>query len=267
MRNEEHRLEGLRNIDWHNGSLLDLPKLGLEPFDYINCTGVLHHLEDPTLGLAALKSVLKPDGAMGLMIYGKYGRQSYYHVQELMRLLRTPSDDPEARILTCHRALEALPETFFLGHGIDKAAHIRGFKGDPINLFDTFLHSTDRAYTVAEVYDFVETAGLEFNGFTNFNPSLNEKFRYRPELVIKDEVLYQRVKQFDRRRQEAVAEMVTSNIGLHTFMCRFAKILVRPSMMKKWCHFLMSSTVVVSQFIQKSRDFNLPMQWMPIRGL
>ena len=37
-------------------------------FDQVVCTGVLHHLEDPDAGLAALRSVLKPDGAMHLMV-------------------------------------------------------------------------------------------------------------------------------------------------------------------------------------------------------
>src|ERR1700723_3708004 len=35
-------------------------------FDQIVCTGVLHHLVDPDAGLAALRSVLKPDGVMHL---------------------------------------------------------------------------------------------------------------------------------------------------------------------------------------------------------
>src|SRR5215510_6337175 len=43
-------------------------------FDQIICTGVLHHLADPDVGLRALRSVLKPDGAMYLMVYAPYGR-------------------------------------------------------------------------------------------------------------------------------------------------------------------------------------------------
>src|SRR5437899_2493877 len=40
----------LANITWVRGSVLDLPSLKLGPFDYINCVGVLHHLEDPKAG-------------------------------------------------------------------------------------------------------------------------------------------------------------------------------------------------------------------------
>jgi hypothetical protein len=34
----------------------------------------LHHLPDPQAGLRALCAVLKDDGALALMLYGKYGR-------------------------------------------------------------------------------------------------------------------------------------------------------------------------------------------------
>ncbi len=57
------RVRGLTNISFHQGSLLDLPKLGLRDpggFDYIDCCGVLHHLEDPPTGLAALAAAPSP---------------------------------------------------------------------------------------------------------------------------------------------------------------------------------------------------------------
>ena len=48
----------LNNISWLDDSLLALPELGLGKFDYINCCGVLHHLQDPDAGLRALLAVL-----------------------------------------------------------------------------------------------------------------------------------------------------------------------------------------------------------------
>src|SRR5207245_11423980 len=71
----------LVNITWVRGSVLDLPSLKLGPFDYINCVGVLHHLEDPRAGLQALRSVLKDDGVMSIMLYGKSGRTGVYQLQ------------------------------------------------------------------------------------------------------------------------------------------------------------------------------------------
>ncbi len=54
-------------------------------FDQVVCTGVLHHLADPDAGLAALRGVLKPDGAMHLMVYAPYGRTGIYMLQEFCR--------------------------------------------------------------------------------------------------------------------------------------------------------------------------------------
>ncbi len=45
------RARGLTNISFHQGYLLELPGLGLGSFDYIDCCGVLHQLEDPRAGL------------------------------------------------------------------------------------------------------------------------------------------------------------------------------------------------------------------------
>ena len=57
---------GLDNIDFHTGSLIDLPSSGLGVFDYIDCGGVLQHLEELAAGLTALTEVMAPEGVMGL---------------------------------------------------------------------------------------------------------------------------------------------------------------------------------------------------------
>ena len=81
------QIRGLNNIKWHLESILNIPKMNLGLFDYINCSGVLHHLESPDEGLKSINSVLKEDGVMGLMVYGQYGRTGVYQIQELARLV------------------------------------------------------------------------------------------------------------------------------------------------------------------------------------
>src|SRR3990167_10990435 len=56
------KARGLRNIQFVTGSLLDPPAMNNGQFDYIDCTGVLHHLPEPTAGMQALASVLHNDG-------------------------------------------------------------------------------------------------------------------------------------------------------------------------------------------------------------
>ncbi len=64
-------------------------------FDLIVCTGVLHHLADPDAGLRALRSVLKPDGAMYLMVYAPYGRTGVYMLQDYCRRLGIGTSERE----------------------------------------------------------------------------------------------------------------------------------------------------------------------------
>src|SRR6201989_1254729 len=84
------KARGLRNVQFLTGSLLDLPTMNIGQFDYIDCTGVLHHLPDPAAGMKALVSVLQPEGGIGVMLYGEYGRTGVYTLQEMLRSLSPP---------------------------------------------------------------------------------------------------------------------------------------------------------------------------------
>jgi SAM-dependent methyltransferase len=86
-----------QRIRWVNGSLLDAGRLGLGPFDYITCLGVLHHLDDPDAGLRSLTDVLAEGGAMGLMVYGRYGRQARGEAAPLLRRLRVSAPERISR--------------------------------------------------------------------------------------------------------------------------------------------------------------------------
>ena len=44
-----------------------------ESFDFVCCSGVLHHTPDPEKGLRELTRILKPSGYMFLLLYGKGG--------------------------------------------------------------------------------------------------------------------------------------------------------------------------------------------------
>ena len=79
---ERHKLSNLlvRAMD-----LLDVSSLE-QQFDLIICTGVLHHLPNPTEGLKALSSVIEPShGVMVLMLYAKLGRIGIYPLQDAFR--------------------------------------------------------------------------------------------------------------------------------------------------------------------------------------
>ncbi len=62
----------LKNLELYQLPIEQIQELE-HTFDQIICTGVLHHLVDPDLGLRSLRDVLKPEGAMDLMVYAWRG--------------------------------------------------------------------------------------------------------------------------------------------------------------------------------------------------
>jgi SAM-dependent methyltransferase len=145
----------LRNLVVRQLSIEQASKLGMS-FDQVVCTGVLHHLADPEAGLRALRSVLKPDGAVQLMVYGPYGRAGIYMLQEFCRLLGIRASHGE--ICALSNALGQLPP----GHPLQTLLReAPDFRTDAA-LADALLHPQDRAYSVPQLFDFIEKAGLKF---------------------------------------------------------------------------------------------------------
>jgi hypothetical protein len=120
------------------------------------CTGVLHHLPNPDAGLAALRSVLEPDGAMHLMVYAPYGRTGIYMLQEFCRRVGIHATDDGIRDLVT--ALKSLPADHPLENLLRQAPDFR----HEAALADALLHPQDRAYSVPQLFTFLETAGLSF---------------------------------------------------------------------------------------------------------
>jgi SAM-dependent methyltransferase len=125
-------------------------------FDQIVCTGVLHHLADPDAGLRTLRGVLKPDGAMHLMVYAPYGRTGIYMLQDFCRRTGIHTNDADIRDLIA--ALRALPP----GHPLESLLREAPDFREEAALADALLHPQDRAYSVPQLFDFLERGGLAF---------------------------------------------------------------------------------------------------------
>jgi SAM-dependent methyltransferase len=145
----------LKNLQVHQLAIEQVADLGMS-FDQIVCTGVLHHLAAPDVGLSALARVLNPDGAMQLMVYAPYGRTGIYILQEFCKRLGIRATDAEIRDLIT--ALGSLPP----GHPLETLLrHAPDFRHEAA-LADALLHPQDRAYSVPQLFDFIEKAGLAF---------------------------------------------------------------------------------------------------------
>jgi SAM-dependent methyltransferase len=58
-----------------------------ERFDYVICTGVIHHNADPRATLKRLSDALRPGGVMELMVYNRYERLPTTAFQKAVRML------------------------------------------------------------------------------------------------------------------------------------------------------------------------------------
>ncbi len=208
---ERAAIRKLDNIRWINDSLLTLSPEQIGAFDYISCTGVLHHLADPLAGLLALKSVLKPQGGMGILIYGKYGRTGIYQLQQLMRLINGDGGSPEEKVANTRRVLAALPESNWFQHNERYLSDHRKL-GDS-GLYDLLLHEQDAAYSIGEVYALLSEAGLHLIEFCD----VKLRMAYQPSQFIRDAELLQTIEKLDRAAQQGVAELMVGLFTKHVF--------------------------------------------------
>ena len=156
---------GLRNLDFHRLAIEQVGELG-QTFDQIVCTGVLHHLRDPDTGLQALRNVLAPNGAMHVMVYAAYGRAGIYMMQEYCRLLAVGPTDAELQ------DLGAMVGALSAEHPIAGVSRRTKDFTYPNALADALLHPQDRAYTVPQLYAWLQRCGLSFGRWFEQAPYL-----------------------------------------------------------------------------------------------
>jgi SAM-dependent methyltransferase len=197
---------GLTNLDFHTMAIEAIPGAGLGPFDYIDCCGVLHHLEDPGAGLAALVEVLAEHGGLGMMVYGELGRTGVYPMQDMMRMLAADDGDA-AKVALARRLVTHLPATNWLKRNPFVGDHL---EGDDAGLCDLLLHGRDRAYRVGEIADLADRAGLAITAFV-------EPARYDPASYISDPAINRRLEGLAWIERCAFAELLAGNMRKHVF--------------------------------------------------
>ena len=216
------KVRGLTSIQFLSGSLLDLPRLGLGRFDYIDCCGVLHHLDDPSAGLAALASVMAPEGGMGLMLYGAVGRTGVYHAQAMLKMLAQDDAPLAQRVDLARRLVAQLPDTNWLARNPAIGDYRRG---DDSGLVDLLLHARDRAYNVEEIAALIGGSGLEIVSFI-------DPWRYDPDSYLSDARLKAPLAALPPLARARFAELLAGNIKSHICYVvtagRAATALARP---------------------------------------
>jgi SAM-dependent methyltransferase len=162
---ELKRKHALENLEVRQLPVERAGELG-RSFEHVICTGVLHHLPDPDAGLRVLRDVLEPTGALNVMVYAPYGRAGVYMLQEYCRRLGIGSTAPEIRDLAA--TLKALPADHPMAPLLRASPDFASADG----LADALLHPQDRAYSVPQLIELLDRAGLTFGRWVRQAPYL-----------------------------------------------------------------------------------------------
>jgi SAM-dependent methyltransferase len=199
------RKYNLDNLELHQLPIESVREIG-RCFDLVVCTGVLHHLPDPDLGLRALRDVLQPNGAMRLMVYARYGRAGIYMMQEYCRLLEINASATDLQ------SLGATLETLATDHPISALIRRSEDFWRPEAMADALLHPQDRAYTVPELYAWLDRCGVSFGRWIEQAPYLAQcgAIARSPHAA--------RLAALPPQQQHAAVELFRGTIAAHSFI-------------------------------------------------
>ena len=200
---------GLTNIKWVHGSLLDLEKLDLGTFNYINCLGVIHHVEDPAEGLRQLRKVLKDDGAMCASVSAKYGLVGADHIRKLIDYLADDPTDIQDCLNTTKGLFPILPPTNWLRRGQDNISEI--LANGESGLLGMFHYAGDPTYNVKQVYELLAESGFSMIEFAE------AKLRYDPQFIVPPTPLTQKIFELTKEKKAEIAELLLGSGIKHTF--------------------------------------------------
>jgi SAM-dependent methyltransferase len=199
---------GLHNLELHLLPIEELSALQTD-FDLIVSTGVLHHMADPLTGMKALASSLRRDGAIGVMLYAKYGRIGVELLESVFRDLGLCPDDASVQLVK--DTIATLPAEHPVRNYFKVA---RDLQTDGA-VVDTFLHGRQRSYTVQECIDLVASAGLAFQGWFHKTPY------YPHEILAPSSRFHAALAELPDIKLWSVMERVQTLNATHFFMaCR-----------------------------------------------
>lgn len=159
----------IKNVEFFEA---DIMTMNLEKkFDIVISTGVIHHLSDPSRGVANLKKHLEDYGVLSAMVYGEYGRFEIGLFQDALKIVLGNRVDFNAGI--------DLTKSFI--NNIDAAKNrITNImwkedidKGDQ-HIVDLLLNVNENRYNVKSLSDMLQQGGMNlFELISNdtFNPS------------------------------------------------------------------------------------------------
>ena len=148
---------GVKSIEYRQADLLALGSLP-ERFDVIECSGVLHHLEDPEAGWRVLCSLLRPGGVMRIGLYSALARAHVLRARQFIAehgFEATPEGIRECRAAVFARADDELLAKLTRRQDFYSMSGCR----------DLIFHVQEQRFTLPQIAGMIERLKLAFIGF------------------------------------------------------------------------------------------------------
>ena len=163
---------GLKNINFIEMDLLELTSLN-KRFDLIECSGVLHHMNEPSKGLSNLFDVLEPEGFLKLGLYSKYAREEILKARKLIKEKDIKPNIDGIRNFRNDLLNGEIKE-------VNEISNWSDFYSTSM-CRDLCFHTHENCYTLIEIKNMLKVSNLEFLGFT-----LSKEIRDKYQIDNKD---------------------------------------------------------------------------------
>jgi 2-polyprenyl-3-methyl-5-hydroxy-6-metoxy-1,4-benzoquinol methylase len=147
----------VENIQFIQADILDFSDFPIL-FDVIECSGVLHHMEDPEQGLQSLQKLLSPTGVMKIALYSETARKQVISFRKLMAHNKQQSgQDLDQRLLRQALLMNQIPGDW------DDIINSNDFFSMS-NCRDLIFHEQEQQFTPNTISNLLANNQLDFVG-------------------------------------------------------------------------------------------------------
>lgn len=154
----KYKVENIQFIQADILEFSDFPML----FDVIECSGVLHHMENPEQGLQSLSNLLSPTGVMKIALYSEIARKQVITFRKLIAKSNQQTGQNEGKNLDQRLLRQALLLNQIPGDWND-IVNSNDFYSMS-NCRDLIFHEQEHQFTPSKISDLLTNNQLDFIG-------------------------------------------------------------------------------------------------------
>ena len=147
----------VENIQFIQADILEFSNFPML-FDVIECSGVLHHMENPEQGLQSLSELLSPTGVMKIALYSESARKQVINFRKLITNNKQQTgDDLDQRLLRQALLMNQIPGQW---NNITRSEDFYSMS----NCRDLIFHEQEHQFTPTKIDNLLSNNQLEFIG-------------------------------------------------------------------------------------------------------